>query len=987
MITLALLLSLVPSGRAEYIRNGEFEAAELGPWRIQKWSGECSIRLDSGFVQSGGRSVAFESSARCKIALKQDLGKLPAGSYSLKGYVRAINLRAGRWKRTFLIGLETPQKELFLDNLPAGTYGWKPFERHYKLDQPIDARLYLYLFGPGRIWLDSLRFERNEKSVAGKGVAMGDEKGTLARDIAASKGDVRCPHCRGGHERDVRNCRFCGFDIASARMADEEFKLISSGHEIVGPDLLRNGSFDEKGRGTNCPFVGWAARSMLGGKHSFELAPGRTGMAAKITAGKAGRGDIHNLQDVVIKAGSILRFRFWAKAEKLNGGVSVWFEGDPGEGWHKINVDSSAKDWTLFETRVRVPEGKNGQTKPAIQFWFYNWGTGSILFDDISAAVVRPDPGGAVKDELRRLLRLVREGIGLTDSPPESMKACKDIEAALLDALKDPRNADTKSLKQGALSALSGRQRGDGTFVLGVTHSVEKVFLDEPFQGSIAQSMHITLAQNESEAAQLVVLSADRPLNNVRVSLSGDLKSQETGAAFPSEQVRISLIGYVDTTAGKRPYQSKKLGWWPDPLLPNAAFDVKAGEAQPLLVTVTARGDTKPGPYSGKISVTANSSKIEIPFHVEVLPFALPQRRTYTSFAFGCSPKLVARHYGSDPDQKIMKRFVIKACKRGLPPTDLLNGWAWARPKPPKLAGGGYDFSELDRWIDIFKQHGLSRFPMAIVPRFKKWGGGDYTKKWKTDFADFLRAYADHLKHRGILEKAIIYNIDEAARSKGEWDICKALYKLCKQAVPGVPVVQCLNEPSGVKAISGHANIWDLYYGQYERAGGPDQLKAGSEIILSVCIYPSVHPNLFIEYPLLDARILPWIGFRVGAKGFEYWDMFQWGENIGKRDWVKNGDGTRTAWKLRKPHGDGLLMYPGPDGMPLSSLRLESFRDGLEDYEYLHLLSGISKTDPVAASLVKEAREVIVTGVTGHVKEPSKLLDLRRRIGKKLSER
>ena len=37
-------------------------------------------------------------------------------------------------------------------------------------------------------------------------------------------------------------------------------------------------------------------------------------------------------------------------------------------------------------------------------------------------------------------------------------------------------------------------------------------------------------------------------------------------------------------------------------------------------------------------------------------------------------------------------------------------------------------------------------------------------------------------------------------------------------------------------------------------------------------------------------------------------------------------------------HGDGTWTYVGPDGIPLPTLRLENFRDGLEDYAYAKLL-------------------------------------------------
>ena len=37
-------------------------------------------------------------------------------------------------------------------------------------------------------------------------------------------------------------------------------------------------------------------------------------------------------------------------------------------------------------------------------------------------------------------------------------------------------------------------------------------------------------------------------------------------------------------------------------------------------------------------------------------------------------------------------------------------------------------------------------------------------------------------------------------------------------------------------------------------------------------------------------------------------------------------------------NGDGILAYAGPDGRPLPCIRLENFRDGLEDYAYAMIL-------------------------------------------------
>jgi hypothetical protein len=92
-------------------------------------------------------------------------------------------------------------------------------------------------------------------------------------------------------------------------------------------------------------------------------------------------------------------------------------------------------------------------------------------------------------------------------------------------------------------------------------------------------------------------------------------------------------------------------------------------------------------------------------------------------------------------------------------------------------------------------------------------------------------------------------------------------------------------------------------------------------------------------------RLLPHYCFKYGATAYEFWGV----------DWLTYDPSpvrlalptsTRAASRVnstwvRYPNGDGFLAYPGKpighDG-PLTSVRLEQARDGVEDYEYLWLL-------------------------------------------------
>ena len=57
--------------------------------------------------------------------------------------------------------------------------------------------------------------------------------------------------------------------------------------------------------------------------------------------------------------------------------------------------------------------------------------------------------------------------------------------------------------------------------------------------------------------------------------------------------------------------------------------------------------------------------------------------------------------------------------------------------------------------------------------------------------------------------------------------------------------------------------------------------------------------------------------------------------------------GPFTDWDPRSwttYHGDGSWTCVGPDGTPLPTIRLENFRDGLEDYAYARLLESAVTT-------------------------------------------
>lgn len=85
-------------------------------------------------------------------------------------------------------------------------------------------------------------------------------------------------------------------------------------------------------------------------------------------------------------------------------------------------------------------------------------------------------------------------------------------------------------------------------------------------------------------------------------------------------------------------------------------------------------------------------------------------------------------------------------------------------------------------------------------------------------------------------------------------------------------------------------------------------------------------PNKTVDVPLIESRILHWLNYRFGLKGYLHWGFNSWTDD------PYNAPGQHR--------GDGWRVYPKKDGL-INSLRWEQMRNGIQDYEYLWMLEKI----------------------------------------------
>ena len=266
------------------------------------------------------------------------------------------------------------------------------------------------------------------------------------------------------------------------------------------------------------------------------------------------------------------------------------------------------------------------------------------------------------------------------------------------------------------------------------------------------------------------------------------------------------------------------------------------------------------------------------------------------------------------------------------------------------------------------------------------------------------RLKGDHEKVRklGALDHALVYVGDETSK----WSEMHRRANLVHAHLPGVQVMIGGSFPR--KELQGYIDIYDPQIGggnkvfslQQENAHliGESQQR-GEEFYWYVAAGPHYpHPNVQVEYPLVIPRVLFWMTWKYGVTGFEYYCYNIWHGRNFNADPAKRyphvkwkADGWEKGWPS---NGDGMLFYPGP----VTSLRLEAIRDGIEDWESHQLLAdcveGLRRRKQAGQyrALLAKARKLlkvkdeIVTDFTTYTLDPDELLAAREELGEFLAK-
>ncbi len=437
-------------------------------------------------------------------------------------------------------------------------------------------------------------------------------------------------------------------------------------------------------------------------------------------------------------------------------------------------------------------------------------------------------------------------------------------------------------------------------------------------------------------------------------------------------------------------------------LEPYAPLTIRNLRTEAFYVRVSVPKDAKAGTYEGRVIIQAGDQRTDVCYSVTVYPVNIPERPSIRVTNW-FSARVLAKRYGAallSPDYwRLIRKLARLAAehRQDTVITPLCFGTLQDPPLIMPVQKGEricFDFSNFDRWVKLFFSEGYcliegghlggrldqgwtSQFGLSAYTVFNPDGtvNRKVEKKPIEDpeseafLSQFLPALNEHLTARGWKERYCQHIFDEPIDQNVDSYI--AGERLMRRYFPGVRTIDAIHTPKAADSLD--IQVPQMDYWNQNMDLFKAQQKAGRDVWFYTCCHPmGSYPNRYLDYPLIKTRILHWYNFVYGATGYLHWGLTYWNEQ--DPDVIA----TDPEWLLQP--GDNWIVAPGTKG-PLSSMRFENMRDGLEDYELLAMLAGRRRGKATATRLAGE----LVRGFTDHVLDPKVFHDVRRRLIETLS--
>ena len=498
----------------------------------------------------------------------------------------------------------------------------------------------------------------------------------------------------------------------------------------------------------------------------------------------------------------------------------------------------------------------------------------------------------------------------------------------------------------------AARTRTMMEFLVGITDPMTRVsdrHWRHPFTGNVLGGPSLSAAANEYVSFQASIIPLNYDMKDVRLSFS-NLASTNDKPQIQATTIQWHLQPYVQQRPSHGYCGLDWIGPTSDPLWPGEPFDVAVDSFRTVWVTVRVPPHTQAGAYQGTMTVSHSTGRAQqVPIKLQVRGYDLPR-----TGRFRCQT-----HWNIGP----INEFYRKPITKDEPWRRQWQGWMLQHRFCPTQQYST-DFTPFIEDIDFCRDHGNNTWILAGMAGSAKmtpaqmharateakakgedivliptaYRGQSAAKE--VNVGEIRRRY-EIAKAKGILPYCHVYIGDET----GDFPLMQKTANLIHATFPGLKVMIGGSRPR--PELIGYIDIWDPIIEANALYGlNADELRQaqarGEEVMWYVAASPQhPYPNVQMGDPLYASRALFWLTWKYRVTGFEYYCFNLWKDNVKRLPrWPTSPWDT---YSFDRCNGDGQLAYPGPDGAPGSSVRIENIRDGIEDWEALYILEGAAE--------------------------------------------
>lgn len=483
--------------------------------------------------------------------------------------------------------------------------------------------------------------------------------------------------------------------------------------------------------------------------------------------------------------------------------------------------------------------------------------------------------------------------------------------------------------------------RGD-TGLIWHEPALEKLFKEDAVElaGPTDPTAYLVTARNEAESFQ-VALRPSTTWKQVRVTAE-DLVHTEGAARISRDAISIFNVNYMPVDIPS--YLDGGTGDYPDPLRVHAPFDAPAGVNSTLWVTVRVAAGLPPGVYRGALQVAPEGQPaITLPLEVFVYAVDLPVQPALRSdlgywpgapLAWGAPYALWVETF----DLVLSHRLTL-------------------RPQPFDETDASRLWTSTDGWLAVAAAHRGQGLTTALVsPAF-------------ADAPETLARLDALAVSRGVA--AEVFTTLDFEPAPQAFPALEERLAAWRKAAPHLAAFVPTGGFSPFLPAS-HPQ-WSVHLPVFQTTANKtliEAVAAGKTVwaYLDAEVAPPF-ANLCLDRPAIEHRILGWQLWALGVKGFQYW--------------CANYPGP----PLEGPpvQGDGGLIYFSADGALENSIRLETLRDAVEDYDLLALLvarleAAVKAGVTGEAVLVAQAAlypDTLMVSLSDFSRDPAALLERR----------